>query len=137
MEALFRYDADDNGLISNKELPIGYNFHLAFSLSDENSKGTISTKELKNPKFFVTFLLYDNNLDGTTTINGSVKPNHRITFFLNGDNSITEELGTLMWDLGLDYSEAEIQDLLDHVESAGKEASYCRRYRSMPSQKSK
>ena len=124
MKALDSYDADGNGQISSKELPIGDKFYLSFSILDEDRDGIISIKELQKPKFLVTFFLYDKNLDGAATINKLDIPDHKVTFILDGEDTITEALLMSMWVLRLDYSAAETQDLVDHVETAGKEARY-------------
>ena len=112
-KALSRYDQDEDGEISSKELPIGNELRFVV---DRN--GTNSTEVLNNTEFKITFSLYD------TTINDSVILIYEVTFTLHnndGNDTIAEELGAFMWQLGLSYSEAEIQDLVYQLDDGKKQ----------------
>ena len=116
------YDKDEDGKTSSKELPIGNELRFAV---DRN--GTNSTEVLNNTEFKITFSLYN------TTINDSVVLIHEVTFTLHndGNDTITEELGAFMLQLGLGYSEAEIQDLYDQLDVGKKQCCQIWRLRAI------
>ena len=113
------YDEDGDGKTSSEELPIGNEFGFTV----EDGDGTNSTDVLNNAEVNITFSLYGNKLDGASTINGSVIPIHRVTFTLHndgGNDTIAKEFGTVVRQLGLGYSEAEIQGLVDQLDDGKK-----------------
>ena len=103
-EALTHYDADGNGQISSKELPMGANLWMMYAV-------------VNKAEFEIKFFLYENFCQ--------FMPDHIVTFLLyneDGDCTITKELRTAMQSLGLFYSEAEVHDLVYQKDASGKKA---------------